>query len=192
MPTRRALLLGTLAAIVSPASAAAEGDAELWKRLRQGGIVVLMRHASTEPGFGDPPGYRVEDCRTQRNLSDEGRAEARRVGERFRAEGVRVARVYTSPWCRCGDTARIAFGNAEAWEPLGSFFDAPEREPEANAHVRKRFAAYAQHPPRGVVVMVTHSVNIAALTKLSIGTAELVLVQPDGCCGLRVLGRLRV
>ncbi|MFN0164057.1 MAG: histidine phosphatase family protein, partial [Burkholderiales bacterium] len=79
--------------------------------LRSGGVVLLIRHASA-PGTGDPPGFRLDDCATQRNLSDAGRFEARALGERLKKLGVTNAEVLTSQWCRCRETARLAFGEA--------------------------------------------------------------------------------
>ena len=151
-----------------------------------------MRHASTGPGLGDPPGLRLDDCSTQRNLSEEGRAEARRTGARLAAGKVPIARVYTSPWCRCRETAMLAFGKAEDWEPLSSLFDFPERDAQYTGRVKKRIGSYSSRKPGGNVVMVTHNVNIAALTRLSVATGEIVVVRPDGCCGLRTAGRLRL
>ena len=151
-----------------------------------------MRHASTEPGVGDPRSFRIDDCATQRNLSDAGRAEARLVGERFRAERVRVARVYTSPWCRCRETAMLAFGRAEDWEPLSSIFDFPHNEPDYSERVRKRIGGYGRRDPGGNVVMVTHNVNIAALSRQSVAQGEMVLMRPDGCCNARPAERLKV
>jgi broad specificity phosphatase PhoE len=151
-----------------------------------------MRHASTQAGLGDPPGYRLDDCTTQRNLSDAGREEARRVGERLKRERVTIERVYTSPWCRCRETAMLAFGRAEDWEPLSSFFDFPDRESDYSARVKQRIASYDRRKTRGNVAMVTHNVNIAALTRLSVAPAELVVVRAEGCCALRTLGRLAV
>jgi broad specificity phosphatase PhoE len=186
--TRRGFVLGALALALAPL---AEADDEInWARLRRGGLVLLMRHGATGAGLGDPPGYRLDDCATQRNLSEEGRAQARRVGERLRREKVPIARVYTSPWCRCRETATLAFGRAEDWEPLSSVFDFPQRDAEFTERVRKRIAGYASRNPGGNVVMVTHNVNVAALTRLSIAPAEIVVVRPDGCCGLRALERL--
>lgn len=187
-PRRRALLLaGTGALLVPPAA----GGADPWVALRRGGYVILMRHASTDPGLGDPKDFRLDDCRTQRNLSEAGREEARRLAERLHAERVPVDRVYTSPWCRCRETARLAFGRAEDWEPLSSFFEMPHREGELTETVKKRIAGYSVRKPAGNVAMVTHNVNIAALTKLSVAPAEMVVVRPDGCCGLRVEARVR-
>jgi len=151
-----------------------------------------MRHASTGPGLGDPPGYRLDDCSTQRNLSDAGRAEARAVGARITREKVPISRVYTSPWCRCRETAMLAFGKAEDWEPLASSFDRPERDADDTRRVKNRIGNYSSRNLGGNVVMVTHNVNVAALTKLSIATGEIVVVRPDGCCGLRVVGRLKL
>jgi phosphohistidine phosphatase SixA len=95
-------------ALVLPAPAAA-ADA-LWDLLRGGRQVVVMRHAVTTPGVGDPPGFRLGDCPTQRNLTDAGRDDARRVGAAFRSRGIPVGRVLSSRWCRCLETAQLAFG----------------------------------------------------------------------------------
>jgi broad specificity phosphatase PhoE len=185
----RRLLLAALALLALPAVA---DEAAAWAALRAGGHVALIRHASTEPGLGDPPGYKLDDCATQRNLSAQGREEARRLGERMRREGVVVDKVYTSPWCRCRDTAKEAFGKAEDWEALSSFFDDRGREPDRTERVKKRIGTYATRKPRGTVVMVTHHVNIAALTNFAVGTGEVVVVRADGCCGLRVVGRIGI
>jgi broad specificity phosphatase PhoE len=185
----RTLLAAFLAFLAVPALA---DEAAAWKALRDGGHVALIRHASTVSGLGDPPGYKLDDCATQRNLSEAGRAEARRLGERFRQEGVNVEKVYTSPWCRCRDTATLAFGKAEDWAALSSFFDNRGREPELTERVKNRIGTYSTRQPKGTVVMVTHNVNIAALTGVSAGTGEIVVVRPDGCCGLRVVGRIRI
>ena len=186
---RRAFLLALLAIVATAASA---DEAAAWAALRAGGHVALIRHASTEPGLGDPPGYKLGDCSTQRNLSAQGREESRRIGERLRREGVAIGKVYTSPWCRCRDTAREAFGKAEEWEALSSFFDMAHREAELTERVKKRIGTYSTRKPAGTVFMVTHNVNIAALTRLSVGMGEIVVIRPDGCCGLKVVGQIRI
>ena len=190
MVSRRLFVAGGAAVLAWPALAFA--DERLLARLRSGGMVILMRHASTEPGLGDPPGYKLGDCRTQRNLSEAGRAEAKRTGERLREERVRIGRVLTSPWCRCRDTAMLAFGHAEDWEPLSSIFDFPERERDFSERVRKRIGSYGRKPAPDNVVMVTHNVNIAALTRHSVAQGEMVVVRPDGCCDLRPVDRLKL
>src|SRR5688572_17565050 len=99
-----------LALLSLPSTALA--DEALWSLLKKGGQVVLMRHAVTTPGVGDPPGFRLDDCSTQRNLTDAGRQDARRVGAAFRARNIVVESVYSSPWCRCVETANLAFGKS--------------------------------------------------------------------------------
>jgi broad specificity phosphatase PhoE len=157
-------------------------DQALWRLLAQGGQVVLIRHAVTQPGVGDPPGMTLEDCSTQRNLSDEGRAHARRIGEEFRKRRVPVERVLSSPWCRCLETARLAFGKAEAAGALGNLFGRPENRERQVSEMRKLIAAKGN----GNLVMVTHGSTIFALTGVSPGTGEMVIVAADA----RVLGRL--
>src|SRR5688500_18652113 len=104
----------------------AQASDELWDLLRGGGRVVLIRHPLTDPGFGDPKGFRLEDCTTQRNLSEEGREHAKRIGAAFRLHKVPVARVLTSPWCRCVETASIAFGKADIEPALANLFGRSE------------------------------------------------------------------
>ena len=88
-------------------------------RIRQGGVVVAFRHALA-PGTYDPPQFRLGDCSTQRNLNDVGRAQARSMGQAFTQAGLAPTQVRSSPWCRCLETARLAFGTAESWDALAS------------------------------------------------------------------------
>ena len=176
-----ALGIGVLLLSAHPAAA----DDALWKMLHGGGQVVLLRHASTVAGLGDPPGFRLDDCATQRNLSDAGRAEARRIGEAFRRRALPVSRVLSSRWCRCLDTARLAFGSVKPWPALDSFFDDRSREPEQTRAVRERAS---QPLTRGNLILVTHQVNITALTGLVPSQGEMVMLTPrDG--GFTVAGR---
>ncbi len=167
--------------------ATASGDEALWALLKGGGQVVVMRHASTDPGVGDPPGFRLEDCTTQRNLSPKGREEARRVGAAFRARGIPVGRVLSSQWCRCLETARLAFGTAEPWPALNSFFDDRSREPEQTRAAR---AVAGERPAAGNLVLVTHQVNISALAGVFPAPGEIVVLTPQGKGSFRVAGRL--
>lgn len=169
--------------------ARAEGGAhqDLWPLLASDGLVVLVRHATTEPGIGDPPGFRRDDCATQRNLSAAGRAQAVGLGETFRARGVRAAAVLSSAWCRCRDTAELAFGHYELWPPLDSFFTDARTEPEQTRAVRERIAAW-RGP--GTLVLVSHQVNITAATGRTIGAGDLVVARPRAG-GFDVLGVLQ-
>ena len=187
--TRRDWLLGAPGLLLWPGMAWGS-DPSPWNLARQGGLVLLIRHAATEPGLGDPSGYKLDQCATQRNLSEAGREQARRLGDRLKRERVHVERVFTSPWCRCRDTALLAFGRAEDWEPLSSFFDYPDREADYAERVKQRITGYARREPHANVAMVTHNVNIASLTKVSVAPAEMVLVRGQGCCTVRTLGRI--
>ncbi len=165
----------------------ADENEALWELLRAGGQVVMIRHAATVPGVGDPPGFRLEDCATQRNLSPAGRGEARHLGAALRARGVPIGRVLSSRWCRCLETARLAFGRAEPWPPLDSFFDDRSREPAQTAAVR---SLVADPPEAGNLILVTHHVNIAALTGIQVRAGEIVVITPTGNGRFRVAGRL--
>jgi broad specificity phosphatase PhoE len=163
--------------LVLPPSAAA--DEKLWSLLKGGGQVILIRHAITTPGVGDPPGFRLDDCSTQRNLTDTGRRHAQRIGEAFRARGIPLGRVLSSPWCRCIETAKLAFGKAEASQPLSNLFGRYEnREAQVRA-LRELVSAKG----RGNIVMVTHGSTIAALTGINPGTGEMVILTEGAPAG---------
>jgi phosphohistidine phosphatase SixA len=180
-------IVATIAAAAHLASPAWASDA-LWPMLGSGGYVVLIRHASTEPGVGDPPNFRLDDCATQRNLSQAGRDEARRLGEAFRARGIPIAEVLSSEWCRCRDTALLAFGRYAAWPPLNSFFGDRSTESAQTRVVRERAAKW-----RGAanLVIVTHQVNIAALAGVFAVQGEIVVLKADGAEGLELVGTIR-
>lgn len=172
--------------VLSLASPAAASDAA-WQALRAGGTVAVMRHARA-PGTGDPPGFRLADCATQRNLSGEGREEARRIGEAFRSRSVPVERVLSSQWCRALDTARLAFGaSAQPYPPLNSFF-AGQGEREAQTREVRALVNGWRGP--GVLVLVTHQVNITALTGIFPAEGEIVVLAPAADAGFRVAGRI--
>jgi phosphohistidine phosphatase SixA len=157
----------------------------------QGGIALLIRHAATEPGVGDPPGMRLGACATQRNLSAAGRAQAERLGPWLAAAGHVPQAVRSSRWCRCLDTARLAFGRVEPWDALDSFFDDRGREPAQTAALRQALAAL---PAGRVEAWVTHMVNIQALAGEAVAMGELLVVRAvrDGAgrIEVRTLARL--
>ena len=178
-----------LAGVLATAATLAQADDALWALLKKGGQVVMVRHALTDPGVGDPPGFQPGECRTQRNLSDEGRAEARRLGDALRARGIQAAAVLASPWCRCLETAQLVFGRAaEARPALGNLFGRRELEAGQVAELRK----LVQAPRAGNLFMVTHGSTTLALTGVSPATAEMVVLTPQAAGGFRVAGRRRV
>ena len=180
---------GVLSLPIAQASAA--GDDVLLARLRRGGHLILMRHAATVPGIGDPDGFVLADCATQRNLSAAGRQDAVRIGAAMQSLGIPVARVLSSRWCRCLDTARLAFGQVAPVPMLDSMFndDAAAREAKL-----RQLAAWLKTPrPADTnVVLVTHDVNIQALAQRTVRQGEMVVATalPDG--RLEVVGSWRL
>ena len=157
-PDRRAAFMLLAASAWPVASYAEDADAAL---LRAGGCVLMLRHASTVPGVGDPPQFQLGVCSTQRNLNADGQAEARRIGAWFRRHQLEPRVVLTSAWCRCIDTAQLAFGRHTPWPALNSSFG--DRFPATDATPSLRQALRAV--PKGQFeVWVTHQVNITALT----------------------------
>jgi len=166
-----------LAGLLALASLAHADDA-LWAKLKAGGNVLLIRHAATEPGLGDPPNFFLGDCRTQRNLSDAGREEARRVGRTLKWRAVAVSEVRSSRWCRTLETAELAFGHPPVpWEALDSLYKDPDREAERTRAVAELVKTV--RPPQNVA-LVTHNFNIRALTGISPSTAEIIVVRSEG------------
>jgi phosphohistidine phosphatase SixA len=184
----RAILAALSLAAAHAAASAAAADEDLWTLLKAGGQVIVMRHASTDRSVGDPPSFRLDDCATQRNLSAEGREEAQRVGAAFRARAISIGRVLSSQWCRCLETARLAFGEPTPWLALNSTFRNRELEPERTREVR---ALAGERPAGGNLVLVTHQLNIAALTSVYPAEGELVVLSPLGGGRFRVAGRLK-
>jgi phosphohistidine phosphatase SixA len=178
------LLLGI--ALSLELSTLAWADENLWQALRSGATVGLLRHALA-PGGGDPAHFKVEDCATQRNLSDAGRQQARAIGAAFRRNGITNAQVWSSRWCRCLDTARLLhLGSAEPFSLLDSFFADPERADSQTKALRDFLSRPYAGSPR---ILVTHQVNITAITGLVPRSGELIVVQPLPDGQILVIGR---
>jgi broad specificity phosphatase PhoE len=186
---RRHFLLMLAAAPALGAGANLDAEA-LWQRLRGGGLVLLVRHAATDPGVGDPPGFRLGECATQRQLSEAGRLDARALGAALRSHGVKIGPVWSSRWCRCLDTARLAFGRVEAAPLLDSIFQVDDAAARTRlAELRARLAGLRVSSN---LVLVTHDVNIRAMVDESVAQGEVVVARIDGAGRLEALGRLRV
>lgn len=147
---------------------------------------MVFRHADA-PGGGDPPGLKLDDCSTQRNLSAEGRAQSRRIGERLRQERVAVGAVWASQWCRTRETAELlGSGPVRDAAAFNSFFGEREREGAQTAAARVSLLGW-RGP--GSLVVVTHQVNITALTGIFPAQGEGVVLRP--LAGkLEVVGRV--
>lgn len=167
------LAQGSTQGAQEPTSAAAD----IWSQLQQADThyYVLMRHALA-PGTGDPDSFQLEECSTQRNLSEEGRAQARRTGEVFRERNVTVQRVLSSEWCRCLDTAELMdLGEVERFPLLNSFFRDRSQGPERTQQLQEFMIDNSGDP--GVTVMVTHFVNISAIAGSGVSSGEIVVMQ---------------
>lgn len=176
---RRALLVAA-GGLVLPARA--EGDPLAALRA---GCVALIRHALA-PGGGDPPGFTLADCGTQRNLSAEGRAQARSIGAMLREGGVDAGDVASSAWCRCRMTAQLlALGPVRHDPALDSWFGRSPAEAEVAALVR--LIASWQGP--GARILVTHQVNVTRVSGVFPASGEIVVLRPDGD-RFAVIGRI--
>jgi len=169
-------LLMLVAAWLSMAGASASTLAE---QLQSPDYVLLMRHALA-PGFGDPANFSVNDCSTQRNLNEVGRAQARSTGQWLREQGVRSARVYASPWCRCQDTAReLGYGKHQVEAALGSFFQDMQQAQATTLKLQQFIAQQLPSKGQHALILVTHHVNIQDFVGENVGSGEMVLVKVD-------------
>ena len=155
----------------------AVGASELATRLKAGQHVLLMRHAYA-PGVGDPPGYSLDKCESQRILNDEGKQQSVRIGQWLRAQGVAKADVYASIWCRCRQTAeRLALGPVTLEPSLASFFDTPEQAAAQNKRLQDFVAVSLKSKGDRALILVTHHVNIREFMGKDIGSGDMVLAR---------------
>lgn len=161
----------------------------IWAQLRHGkGYVIMMRHALA-PGTGDPPNFRLDDCSTQRNLSEAGRAQAIRIGETFRSYKIPVARVLSSQWCRCLETARLLnLAPVEPFPAINSFFSNRSNEAQQTEQV-KQFMRQNRETA-GVVVMVTHQVNITAVSGIVPESGAAVVFRANEQNQIETVGQI--
>lgn len=157
-----------------------------WTELLQGRAIAIVRHAIA-PGFGDPPHFSIHDCGTQRNLSEEGRIQARRIGDFFRKMSVKNASVYSSQWCRCLETAKLFdLGDVRAFPALNSFFQDNSTENVQTLEVKRLINTLPAGRP---TILVTHQVNITALTGVFPSAGEIVIFRLAKNGHATVLGR---
>jgi phosphohistidine phosphatase SixA len=193
--SRRQAALAIAGAVCSSASqaTAVAKDQAVWNALRKGSHVLLMRHARA-PGTFDPPEFQLGVCSTQRNLNDEGRLQAKQIGDMVRAMNVRIGPVLSSQWCRCLETAQLAFGadNVTPYPALNSPTQLSPEQRQANTLAVRQLIAQltternARQPSQ---VFVTHMFNIQDITGESVAEGEMLAVRYEGQ-GLRVVGRI--
>jgi hypothetical protein len=186
---RRAVLGAGLALASLRSWAAQDTDAEAL--LRKGGVVAAFRH-SLAPGTFDPPGFRLGDCSTQRNLSEEGRTQARSIGAWFQQRQLQPGKILSSPWCRCVDSATLAFGAPQVWAALGS----PRGSPETTSagHLRELRAALvgASAQTGRFEVWFTHMFVLSDLANTNTSSGEALILRADRGGKAEVLARLSV
>jgi phosphohistidine phosphatase SixA len=176
-------------ALVATPCVNAQPSPDIGALLKEGGCVVMLRHAQTDTGVGDPPNFELDKCSTQRNLSAEGRAQAVAIGQWFASLALRVSSVQSSAWCRCKDTATVAFGHFNVLAALGSTFEESSKSSAQTQALRARLARIA---PDTFEVWVTHQVSVSALTGESTSVGEALVLRatsPDGA--VQILARTR-
>lgn len=177
-------------------SALAQGapldDDALLTALREGGLVIYFRHADTGPATIEPPSVQLERCETQRNLNDNGRAQARAIGAHFRRLKIPVGAVLSSQFCRCIDTAQLAFGRHQIAPVLTGVRRGPEFE-SARRSASEGLRMLLSTPPLAGqnTVLVSHGFNLIDLEGMHLGTqGEAAVYRPDGRGGYVLLGRV--
>ena len=157
----------------------ATAQSDLASKLKDGSHVLLMRHADA-PGYGDPKNYQISECSTQRNLGDRGRKQAKNTGDWLSSQGIEQAKVYSSPWCRCIDTATLLNKGAVKKEAaLASFFDDMSQAKRQTDELVKLIAVERKQNPNMPIIMVTHHVNIQSYMGMVVNSGDMVLVKVD-------------
>ena len=188
----RMVLLLWLGSVCHLGSASAQPvlDSSIVAGLEKGKYFILLRHALA-PGTGDPDHFKLTDCTTQRNLSEQGRAQARQIGKLLKASGLEEVSVFSSQWCRCKETAMLLdYGKVTELPAINSFFrDFTNKQPqtlETLQWLRSEPVSRLQQP----IILVSHQVNITALTGVFPQSGELLIVELDGSGKLRVVERI--
>jgi len=164
----------------------ADTEKEIINNLKKGGNLIFIRHAYA-PGNGDPPNFDILDCSTQRNLSKEGELQALKIGKFFKENDINFTKVISSEWCRCKDTAKIAFGNYETKNFLNSFYD--ERFSKNKDKQILDFQKFIKNwNYSGNLALVTHYVVISEILDLATSSGEIVITDNN----LKFLGSLEI
>ncbi|NIZ02232.1 histidine phosphatase family protein [Thalassospira lucentensis] len=176
------VFLGLLAGRTAHAS-----DQDPWKIWSKPGVHALMRHAIA-PGTGDPAAFKLDDCNTQRNINDVGKTQARTTGALIRDQGIKIDKVLSSQWCRCLETAELLNLGPVIEEPsLNSFFRNPNTESRQSQQVLERLQNL---PKDSKAILITHQVNITALTGIFPRSGEIILIKVTDDADIAILSRL--
>jgi len=166
------LIISICGLLIAPQAKAAIAD-----DLKDGQHVLLIRHADA-PGYGDPAGYVIGQCSTQRNLGDYGKKQAKAIGSWLNKQGIDKAQMISSPWCRCSDTARLMdLGPVKIESSLGSFFDDMSLEKKQTKELEQLIQSELEKQAKVPVILVTHHVNIRAFMGKNVSQGDMVLVK---------------
>ena len=168
-------LIGVLALIFFVFLNSAFSNEKLINSLKEGGKLIFIRHALA-PGNGDPENFNLKDCSSQRNLSQEGINQSKKIGLFFTRNKIQIDKVLSSEWCRCKDTAKHAFNDYKTFDALNSFYDT--RFTKNKARQIKDLKKYiSSWNSKKNLVLVTHFVVISET--LSVGSASGEIIVSD-------------
>ena len=146
---------------------------KILESLKEGGKIIFIRHAYA-PGGGDPQNFNINDCSTQRNLSNEGINQSKLIGEFFKTNKIKIDKVLSSEWCRCKDTAKFAFNDFETFDALNSFFSAKFAKNEKK-QIRDLKKFINKWESSKNLVLVTHYVVISSMLNVATSSGEIVI-----------------
>ena len=157
---------------------------DLWAEAKEGDKIILIRHALA-PGGGDPPGFKIDDCKTQRNLDKVGIEQSKAIGKLFKKNKIPVDKVLSSQWCRCKDTAKYAFDDFETFEALNSFYDIKFAANE-DKQIKDFYEFIESIDSKNNIVFVTHYVVIGAILNIGTSSGEIVVTDKN----LNIIGSI--
>ena len=149
-----------------------------WEPAKNGDKIILIRH-SKAPGFGDPPGFNIQDCKTQRNLSKEGIDQSKKIGKLFKKNQIKIDQVLSSQWCRCKDTAKFAFNNYKEFSALNSTFQPPYDENAKKQIMELKDYIQKWNGNGKNLVLITHYVIITAITDVVPRSGEIIIIDKN-------------
>jgi phosphohistidine phosphatase SixA len=175
MMTLRTIFISFLMSVSSLSLAAS--DKALHEALASPHHLLMMRHADA-PGYSDPTGFDLNNCASQRNLGANGKKQAAEFGAWLNTQGIPQAKVLSSPWCRCMETAKLLnVGDVESENSLGSFFENRADGKEQTLLLEKKIKQEISNPNRRPLILVTHQVNIQAYTGETVSSGQMVLIR---------------
>ena len=158
---------------------------QAWDLTQDGNKIILIRH-SLAPGGGDPAGFKIDDCKTQRNLNKKGINQSKKIGKLFKKNKVLIDQVLSSQWCRCKDTAKYAFGEYKEFTALNSTFQSPYNKNEGK-QLKELYNYVKKWNGNGKnLVLITHYSIITAVTNAVPSSGEIVIADKN----FKVLGKI--